>query len=477
MGEINIKKPGLIKMLLDMHSTSKSGVLRLKRGNTKKQIVVSEGLLAFAESSMPEEHLARIMISMELISRQQLPEITKAMKAGQTSDEAIFRAADLSVQEINVGAQEQAIAVLASLFSWEDCEIECYLGQGLAKRQLNIRASIPQILALAARRAARAGAVPIWMKLLDRRLCPVETKTFQDFPLESGEAYVRSLIHKPTRFEDLLPLLPDGEAKARELVHLLLLLGLVQPEQFAATGQGSTWDATVAEDLAERIDEMTARFEKSNLYEILGVKQDAKEDAIKEAYYALARQYHSDRFQSKEYNDDLRIKAGRLFTFITGAYTTISDSVARSNYDAELRKEQGKLEAAARAVPTEEQDQKETAEGLYRAARIAQQKGETDKAVRLLKECVWLSPDVAKYHHYLGIALAESLRSLKEAEQHFQKAIELECSRAASYLELGKLYIRARLTRRAEGQFLKALEWEPDNAEAARLLQQVGGGR
>jgi curved DNA-binding protein CbpA len=477
MAETNTPKPGLIKLLLDMHSTSKSGVLRLKLGKVKKQIVVSEGLLAFAESSVQEEHLARIMIGMDLISRDQLPAITEAMKAGRTSDEAIFQSAGLSIQEINAGAQEQAITILASLFSWEDCELECYLGQGLAKRQLNIRAPMPQILVLAARRAAHEGTVPIWMKLFDRRICPGETKAFQDFPLDSAEVYVRSLIHKPTRFEDLLPLLPNGEARGREHIHLLLLLGLVHPEQFAATGQGGISGAMAIEDLPGRIAEMIARFEKANFYEILGVKQDVKEEALKEAYHALARQYHSDRFQSREYSDDLRITAGKLFTFITGAYTTLSDSVARSNYDAELRKEQAKVDGAARAAPTEKQDQKEMAEGLYRAARVAQQKGETDKAVRLLKECVWLSPDIAKYHHYLGIGLAESLRSLKEAEQHFQKAIELECSRAASYIELGKLYVKARLIRRAEAQFLKALEWEPENAEAARLLRRVGGGR
>lgn len=42
---------------------------------------------------------------------------------------------------------------------------------------------------------------------------------------------------------------------------------------------------------------------KTNYYEVLGVEPTASEDAIKDAYYSLARKYHPDVTISGDYNE------------------------------------------------------------------------------------------------------------------------------------------------------------------------------
>ena len=60
-------------------------------------------------------------------------------------------------------------------------------------------------------------------------------------------------------------------------------------------------------------------------YEILGIKRDAKQSEVKEAYFKLAKIYHPDVCQE----DDAR----ELFDLITEAYTTLIDLTQRYFYD------------------------------------------------------------------------------------------------------------------------------------------------
>lgn len=62
---------------------------------------------------------------------------------------------------------------------------------------------------------------------------------------------------------------------------------------------------------------------------------------------------------------------------------------------------------------------------------------------------------------------------MKEAKEHFQKAIELDKSSIESYLALGKLYLKVKLPRRAELQFQEVLKWAANNQVAKRLLESL----
>lgn len=76
MPESNAFSQRLTIHLLELHRTQRGGIVRAERGTTKKQLVVRKGRLAFAESNSPEDHLARVLVSMELLRvrrSQQLP--------------------------------------------------------------------------------------------------------------------------------------------------------------------------------------------------------------------------------------------------------------------------------------------------------------------------------------------------------------------------------------------------------------------
>src|SRR5687767_7771940 len=164
------KNKGLIDILLDLHEARRSGVLRFEQGKVKKQLVLRQGNLAFSESNVPEEHLARILVEMEYITKADLTSVTALMKAGKTLDDALLAVEQLDTHRLEDGIREQAFAILASLLAWEDCESRFYSGEGLIKRQVNLAIPLPEIILLSARRAVSKRQLPPSLGKLEGRV-------------------------------------------------------------------------------------------------------------------------------------------------------------------------------------------------------------------------------------------------------------------------------------------------------------------
>jgi curved DNA-binding protein CbpA len=253
-------------------------------------------------------------------------------------------------------------------------------------------------------------------------------------------------------------------------VRRLLILGLVSVQHPKPPGSRQA-------GLDDRIAQMVEQLDSLTHYEVLSVPTDAREDQIRSAYHQLAKEMHPDRFQSNLYSQEVRDRVERLFTAITGAYTTLMDPVARANYDEWRMRKASAVEAALVARSSEDLEKRRTAESLFVVGRGAFSRGEYQKAVDSLRECVWLFPDNARYHHFLGIAQSELPKYRKEAEEHFLRALQLEPTRIDSRLALGKLYLAVNLIRRAEAQLLEVLRWDPRHAEAQKLLAEITRGK
>jgi curved DNA-binding protein CbpA len=463
----------LAETLLRFHQAGRSGVVRLERGRVRKQVVLVGGSVAFAESTAPEDHLARVLVELALLDKKDLVKISALMRGGKNSVEAVSEAADLSMDKIEMGGREQVLKILASLFSWGGCDPKLFSCDGIPAHRLDLQMPVPQALLLAARRAAPAHAASCRFEPLQ----PVAASTASQamagsFQLENAELYAFAQAQSRHTLHDFLYLLPGGSAKPLEVLCRLILLGLVVVEPTPGMEEPTDSGGRNIAELEAQIEDLLARFEVSNYYEILSVPTDSNEEQIHSAYHSLARQYHPDRFESREHSPSLRSAAERLFTYINGAHTTLSDPATRAAYD-EVRKVKESQVEAARKGRGADADTEKMAETLFRAGCAALAAKEPDQAVSHLRECVWLLPDVGKYHHYLGVAQADTRRYMKEAEQHLQQAIKLDPLRIESRVELAKLYIRVRLPKRAEAQLIEALRWDPDNRAARRLMEEI----
>ncbi len=452
---------------MELHSSRGSGIFRIERQTVKKQLVLKDGLLVYAESNLPEEHLARIMIAMNLLPKDKMKDIATLMKKRKTSEEAIMQSCNPDPGVLVKGRTEQALAIAASSLGLEDFTMHFYPGENLVRYQQNLGLALPELLVSSARRAAKDRRGPLSFAQLEGFV--VLDKSFQKkeivFPLNKEESYVCSLLSENMNVKDLLSLIPAGEAGPEELLRRLLSLGLVKFEAKASVADESN-------SLVLEIEDMLLRFETAGPYEILSVKTDAGPDELQAAYHEMAKRFHPDRFQSKEFSLQDRDKAERVFSAINAAYTTLRDPAARASYDETRLAKESKVEAAlkAKAAKSEEEAQ---VEALFQEGRRSLARGDYKKAVDQLKSCVWLNPKKASYNYFLGLAESEIPSLMKSAEQHFLKAMELEGVSADSRLSLAKLYIKVRLPRKAEVQLQEVLRWDPGNLEAQKMLAEL----
>ncbi len=216
--------------------------------------------------------------------------------------------------------------------------------------------------------------------------------------------------------------------------------------------------------------EMLQRFEKlreQDLYQVLGVDSGANPDEIRRAYYALAKQFHPDKFIREE----LKAKAEKVFAHITEAYSTLTNQETRRRYDEEQTVRNRSRE------PEKKVDPGIVAHINFKHGRDMFSRGKIGEAITFLQNACDQDPSKAEHFHHLAIAQGKNPRWRKDAEENFLRAIEKDPTNAEIYAHLGSLYARGGLHSKAHDMFKKALKWDPLCQEAQAGLAQEEGGR
>jgi curved DNA-binding protein CbpA len=462
----------LTAILLDLHKNARSGILRIERRTEKKQLVLLNGMLAFAESNQPEDHLAKVMVKQNLLLASTIKEIAALMKQGKNSEEAILELPNSNTEDVVKGRKFQAVSIMASLWAWTEFDLRLFTGEDLVRSPANLGLPLSELLILSARHAVSTrlislpqnfsqGIFSATIELADKAA---------DIPFNAAEHSILSALKTPMNAQDLLADIHGENVKPEDSLLGLFALGLIAFQAATAQSVSNLEDSDLP---IQPLEEMIARLENMNLYQILSVSKDASTDEIQTAYHELAKQFHPDRFQSKAFSEDMYSKAQKLFAGINEAYQTLKNPDSRAVYDANrLAKTEG-MASGFTAKAAMRLDNEKAAEELFQLGRCFFVKGEYGKASEHFKRCIWLRPDKAPYHHYMGAAQSKNPKSRKEAEQHLLKALEIDSMSTESHLELAKLYIQVGLRRKAEQQLQEILSWNQNHQEAQKLLAEL----
>ncbi len=463
----------VVDYLLESHTTCRSGILRLEEGRIRKQLVLRQGLIAFAESNVPGEHLAVSLVKLGRLQRGDLAKVATQMKQGSSSEDAILATTSLDRPMVEDAARRLVVTITSSMFKSPGDALRFYSHEGPLHRGMDLRLPVPPVIMESVRHAVAHRHVPPCFEVL-RGMVQAEAEPGEErmaLPLDGAEAWVFSALNQPVSCAQIASKLPATGASPEELVRRLLMLGLVRMESPADSKAED--DAEVAKGIEQDVADLMDRFETADHYGILGVSRDADYEQIREGYHALARKYHPDRFQSA--GEGLRKQVDQLFTMVTGAYAVLSDAGRRASYDAELEEQAVSGESKRDLRKHSESENKAMADSLYRAGGAAFSKGDFERAIVHFKECVWLQPTAAKYLFALGRAQMEVPRHRKEAEKNLLEAIQLHPMHAPSHIALARLYVAVNLARRAESRLVELLRWDPGNRDARTLLAEIQG--
>jgi curved DNA-binding protein CbpA len=456
----------LLEVLLELHGKKRSGILRIQKDREKRQLLLNDGLLVLAESNLPQEHLAWVMVNLNLLPRDKLDAVSSSMKGGKTSEEALLNLPEARLEDVKSGRRNQALKIISSMLVWDDCEFRFYPGENLIRYEANLEMQLPELIIVSVRQAIETHHLKAPAHFVDHTFEIAAKPVMNSFPLNQAEHYVYSMLRTPVKAGELIPGISAVVPKPDQVLLCLYLLGFISfhtdPIPGVVTEAPGGMDA---DPLVRRMEEMLVHLDSANLYEILSVKTDASQEDIQAAYHEQARQLHPDRFQTKGFSAEIRGKAEQVFARINQAYMTLKNPASRILYDEQWAKQK----VGAGPKPGTAQSA-ETAEALFREGKSLLAKGDLKTAVERLKGAVWLYPEKAVYNYYLGIAEARNPKLRKSAEQHLLKAIELEDVSHDSHLALAKLYIEVHLPRKAESHLQRVLAWDRTNAEARNLL-------
>ena len=200
-------------------------------------------------------------------------------------------------------------------------------------------------------------------------------------------------------------------------------------------------------------------------YKVLRTWPTASDNAIKKAYFNLAKMYHPDvasKSEGEEKDSDVDFK------MVNEAYAVLSDPAKRREFDEALKRRTGD-KAREQEEPTAD---RRSAHLAYEQARTAMRHNRYDKAAILLKSAIKYNDTNAAYFSWYGYALAALKTRLHEARDVCKKAVEMEFYNADYHANLGYVYCQAGLKSTAIESLKEALKWDPQHERAMKYLQR-----
>jgi DNA-binding response OmpR family regulator/curved DNA-binding protein CbpA len=214
----------------------------------------------------------------------------------------------------------------------------------------------------------------------------------------------------------------------------------------------------------ERLATKVAAMRRMNYFELLGVQPGAGREEIKRAYFTLAREYHPDRhFPSAA--SDLRQLSQQLYDLISTAHDTLTDPAERTRYLAELA--QGK-----KREEDEDVGRILAAEGKFQRGEELMRRRSFAEAHRHFGEAIALYGHEGEFYAWLGWSLFQKDPSRSDdALRAIEQGLALNPRLDKGYLFLGYIHKAGGRPDRAEKQFEKAMQCNPDCTEALRELR------
>lgn len=503
----------LPRILLRAQTARATGRFVFRGAGAEKVVWLDEGMVVFAASNSADDRLGEMLIRAGMITLDQYDESVRLIReTGKKQGVVLVEMGALTPKDLFTGLKFQVREIVVSLFSWPEgravfippAEGEMppirvhFSPRGLImegirrqadsaklRRRLPPRDAVvrlnravlleegPSILLPEEQNVVSAAdGSPTVAQVLERAegdeisrlkalygmvcagLCAVEGGTAVAGP---EPAPVRE-SEKASREKAISPPLPTLEEDKP---------ASAPPKPPLAPGAPRERGAEEEEETPETIRLFLKGMEGKNHYEILGVSEETDLRMVRRAYLKLVKRFHPDLHTHKGLEgakEDLE----EIFVRANKAYEVLSDEARRKEYDLDrfgLKESEKEKEQQSQASRASEQ---------FVRGKAELEKGNFWGAEELFKWAVRLDPTRGSYYYFLATAQSRIPKRLHEAEEHIQKAIEIEPSRPDYHVLLGQIYLKGGLKARAVKKFMEALNWNPSHPGALKGLEEAG---
>jgi curved DNA-binding protein CbpA len=498
----------LAELISEIASKHLTGTLRLERERMQTAVYFEQGQIVFAAANLRTLRLREYLTRSGLLSTAEVDQLANdlpdlALAASLTAS------GRLSTKELDgllecLVSDTLRVALLLTDGNWE------FDQRARLEDPVQVKIDIATLLREAARRMP-----PEFVARRFRNPAETFSRTTgvsDAAKLLGPEAFLLSRLDQPTSLTELVALSGLPDLDAYQVIYGLTLSGLVTREHWqnafrteAAKPARQPGQPPVAKAAAEATvdnpwasvsdeEEVLEKFlrrlrQATNYYEVIELPPTSQANEIKEAYYALARSYHPDRFHVRS-GTPLHSELSSAFARITQAYETLTDANARAAYDRTLARSRFLAESAPKPEPAvidqaaevdlaadAPEKESERAENNFSEGRTALQQGRLTAAVTHLAAAARVAPQEARYRAYYGRALAANEQTRRLAEAELRAALQLEPENAPFRVMLAELYFDLNFHHRAKSEVERALAVEPNSATGQALLRKLEKSR
>lgn len=455
------------RLLCDRAEDRASGILTATRGKLRRIFCLSKGWMIFATSNLVEEQFLEFLVRSGAMSpRMRAEAVEESARANAKTIAYLIASGKPGKDQLRRAMEGLVRELTTSTLEWPDGSYR--FEEGLPQLEGEVTVRVPArslVLTHAKRYPAALDALRVRIGPPNLRPVAGATALAESEQMDALGAYLVARCDGTAELAEIVAGAPAEEEPTLRAIYGYLLAGLLEPEDPETRRQRESRgreDALSREECLGRLAMATGQ----NHYGVLGIDHTARLKQVREAYYALARRYHPDRFRSGPLAD-LLPRFEDFFMSVTEAYNTLSDKERRLEYDEQVSSMQKSGEG-------KDADTGYLArQNFLRGRALAAQRKYTE-AVTFLENAVSIDPGQAEFQLELGLVLSRNPRHREEAERHLLRAIDLAPTVVAAYVALGQMYLRAGRPGRALRMAREALRWEPDHIEASELLNEAG---
>ena len=490
----------LAEILRDLYFAERSGSLTLSREGETRVLHFDRGMLQFAHSSRREGNLAARLQVLNLVAGPLLEEMLGQLPACTDLPQALITQGVLDKSGLDRPIRELVRATVEEIFAWSEGLYQFKEGWLLKDVfDSNVLFTFETILK-GIGKMADFDPVREVLASIDKAIGinPSIFLPVEKLGLTADEGFVLSRVDGRTSIRDIAALLPPAmEESTYRFLYGVLVLGMVQfePAQPGARLFSLNELVSVHQEVSQK-----ARHERTLVREtylqmrtqpppqILGVPENASLDQVRRAYEAARQRFTPDRFLPEvqnELREELQIIESRLVeAFLAMQARQVHDlkeeverrsaadshSVHLSDYT--LRRELSKTE-----VKTTLDEKQARGQHYYGLARRAFREGDYHNCMIYCQEAL-RHDDQAAYHALMADTQVRNpdKRWQRQAEENYEKAIELDPWNPDHLISLARLYRSQGLKSRARKLLEKALEITPNHPEGLAELAEVDRG-
>jgi tetratricopeptide (TPR) repeat protein len=453
------------RLLCASADAESSGILTASRGRLRRLFCLSRGWMAYATSNLVEEQFVEYLVRTGAMSPNLRAQAIETAAKSATTPIAFLRASGhVDGETLKRGMEGLVRELMTSTLEWPDGAFKFEGGLPKLDGEVTVRIA-PRALVIAHAKRYPASLDALRIRIGPPDLRPVASTDAHGTQLDALGAYLIANCDGTRELARVVKGAPAEEEPTLRTIYGFLLAGLLDPEDPETKRKR---EARGREEVLTR-EECLGRLAMAagqDHYGVLGIDRTARDRPIRDAYYALARRYHPDRFRSGPLAD-LLPKFEGFFMSVTEAYNTLVDPERRAEYDEQLTSARAGAEAKGA-------DTAYLAKENFRRGRALASQRKFTEAVTFLENAIQLDPNQAEFHLELGLVMSRNPRHREDAERHLLRAAELAPAAVGAYVGLGQLYLKSGRAGHAARMAREALRWEPGHLEASELLAAAG---